>query len=146
MAPSVKVNFEGVGDFTVVPEGRYVAKVKSVEEKASKAGGEGYLEFVLTIADGEFRGAQVWHRCTLKPQGLWNLRNTLLAMGIDVPKKAMEINYTKLIGMKLGISVAHEDFEGKARAKVGDVFPVGGDAVVMQPSGKTPPAGDKDDL
>ena len=57
---------EQMGDFSPVPEGKYLAQILSGEWKNTSAGNGQYLELVFEILQGEYRGRRVWARLNLK--------------------------------------------------------------------------------
>lgn len=98
------IDFSNVKDFIPVQAGLYQAKVKSITKKEGQSGYP-YLLWELVIASGKCKGAVIRHYTTLKPEGLFNLRNTLQACGFKIPKAAVQINPKKIIGKDLGIEV-----------------------------------------
>lgn len=123
MAEKWKLDFSGVEDkgFDIDP-GKYLAKVKSIEKKSGSE--YPYLEWKLVITTGSAKGSMITHRTTLKPSGLFNLRNTLIALGLEVPKSAIALDPSKLIGKQLCIEVVNEPYEGKDYPKVKKTLPV----------------------
>ena len=101
----IKVDFSGVTDsnFDVVP-GKYNAKVREITQDKGKSGYP-YLRWKLVILNGASKGSYIDHITTLKPEGLFNLRNTLIACGLDVPKSAVSFDPAALKGKVFGIEV-----------------------------------------
>ena len=120
--PKLNVDFSGVEERTLVPPGDYVCKVKKVELKTNKKGDGKYIQWNVQIGTGQYKGNVLYHITSLKPQALFNLRNTLIACGIDVPTKAINLDTSILPGKILGITVYHEEYEGKPSAKIRDVW------------------------
>lgn len=120
--PKINVNFEGVEDRVLVPEGDYVCKVSKVEMKKSESSGYNYISWQLKIGTGTSKGQVMFHITSLKPTALFNLRNTLIACGFKVPAKAMNVDLDQLPGKLIGITVYHEEYKGKPSAKVKDVW------------------------
>lgn len=124
----MKVDFTGVSDggadFDIQP-GRYHVKVMEVTLEGPGESGYKYLKWVLSITEGVHKSARINHITTLKPDGLFNLRNTLQACGLDIPKSAVSFDPDKLVGKTLGIVVAmREDRKnpGNAYPNVKSVF------------------------
>ena len=108
-----------------VDPGDYTVKIMSAEVKESQAGKK-YINLKTNIdGKGEFKGSTIYHTCSLQPQALWNLRNTLEAMGISVPKKVISLRLRSLVGKKFGATIDDEEYEGTTRSKIVDVFKPG---------------------
>lgn len=125
--PKFNIDFSDVSEgFSLPPEGDYVCKVKSITLEEGQKGK--YLKWTLVIGTGPNKGAQVFHNTTLVPAGLFSLRNTILACGIEVPKSTMQINTDLYIGKILGITLNHREYEKdgqkKKSAQVSEVYPV----------------------
>ena len=129
----IKVDFSNVsegGSFRI-PAGEYVAKVKKVEKRVSESSGKPYLNWELEIISGDknVKGKVIYHVTSLQPQALFNLRNVLIALGIDVPKKSINLDLSKLKGKVLGIVVEDDEYRGEDGRKVKksviiEVYPV----------------------
>ena len=121
------IDFTDVGDgFSIPPEGDYVCKVKSISVEDGPKGK--YLKWTLIIGTGPEKGTSVFHNTTLAPAGLFNLRNTIIACGFDVPKSVVQINTDNYIGKIVGITVSHREYEKdgakKKAAQVSDIYRV----------------------
>lgn len=118
----IKVDMTNVQDgFVTVPEGDYICKVSKITLETSEKGSK-YLKWEFVIGIGEYKGQKIWHNTSLLPQALFNLRNTIQALGIDVPKTVQSIDTDKYIGKIVGITVVHEEYQGKPKAKVADLW------------------------
>lgn len=118
-ANSLSVDFTGVESSGKVAEGRQLAEVIECEVKTSENTGNDYINWKLKA-----KGGNIYHTTSLQPQALWNLRNTLEAMGMEVPESALELDLAEFPGMELGIEVENETYQGKKRPRIIDVFPV----------------------
>jgi len=126
----LNVDFTGVtsGGSYNIPEGDYVAEVTEVEQKLSKQQ-KPFIAFTLTLR-GDQEGKKLFHNCSLQPQALFNLRRTLEALGYEVPNGPMDLDLNELKGLYMGVHVEGEEYQGKVRPRVTDVFPLieeGGD-------------------
>ncbi len=119
----VKVDFTGVEAGGRVPEGDYIVKVKEVTVEESQSGNP-YLKWVLEVADGRHSGKKLYHNTSLQPQALFNLRATLEALGMEVPQRALNLDLDTLIGLSCAVSVETENYQGRDRARVVEVFHV----------------------
>lgn len=114
-----KVDFSGVEVFNRAPEGTHVVKVASVEEVTFQGGNEGF-KVAFEITKGAGKGARVYENFPLVDTALWKLKSLLVAIGMKADGR-VTLDTDKLIGKTLEIDVYHEDYEGKTRAKVGDM-------------------------
>jgi len=114
----IGINMEGIEAHTVAPEGDHTVTVKEVELKVSEASKQ-YLAWQFEVAGG----GKLWHNTSLQPQALFNLKNVLVSLGVPVPNKLMNLDLDELIGLKCGVTVAHEMYEGKKKARITDFFP-----------------------
>lgn len=116
---SIKVNFEGVEASGNVSEGRHLLTVDGAPEvKTSENSGNDYVNFKFKAP-----GGVVYHTCSLQPQALFNLRNTLESLGVEVAEELMDIDLTELDGLTCGGEVEHETYQGKKKARIIDLFP-----------------------
>lgn len=116
---TLKVDFTGVESSGKVQEGRQLAEVLECGVKESESSGNEYINWKLKA-----KGGNIYHTTSLQPQALWNLRNTLEAMGLEVPEAALDLDLAEYPGMELGIEVENETYQGKKRPRIIDVFPV----------------------
>lgn len=119
----LKVDFTNVEPGGKVPEGDYPVVVKEITVEESQSGNP-YLKWVFSVADGRHKGKQLYHNTSLQPQALFNLRNTLEALGMEVPQKAIQLDLDNLIGLKAAVAVEVEQYQGKERSRVVEVFPL----------------------
>jgi hypothetical protein len=82
MAGGMALDMSGVSEgFEALPPGRYEAVITDVTAKqGSKAP---YLNWELTIAEGEFEDRKLWLMTSLAPQALFGIKNLMRAAGID---------------------------------------------------------------
>lgn len=119
---TIQVDFTNVeegGGRVRLPEGDYPVKVVKVEKGESQSGNP---KVVLTykITSGKGKDKQLKDHLALTPKALWKLRNVLVAMGMNVPKKVVNLNITNLVGKELGITLEDDEYEGKINSKVSD--------------------------
>jgi hypothetical protein len=123
----IKVDFSGVEeskDFDIAP-GKYRVKVQEItQETGAKAP---YLKWKLKILNGSAKGLTIFHNTSLAPNALFSLRDTLVALGVSVPKSAVAIDPDKFIGKEFGIETTMRTYEGKEYANVKKVFNIADD-------------------
>jgi len=123
----ISVDFSGTekGGRRKIPEGDYLCKVKEVTEEVGENSGQPYLRWVLDIQEPEkYKGSPLYHNTSLQPQALFNLRNLLEAMEVEVPESIANLNLDDYEGLELGVGVELEQYEGKDKPNVVDLFPV----------------------
>jgi len=127
----VRVNFEGVesgGGVRAphVPEGDYALKCTKVETKKSKEEQNPYLLFHLKLIKGPKKGVgkTIPHSCSLQKQSLWNLRNLLESMGVQVPSKLIKIPLDKLVGKTCAGTVVDDEYNDREKSSFGAFFPL----------------------
>lgn len=125
--PRFNTDFSGVTDgFSLPAEGPHVGKITKVTlEDGTKAK---YLKWIIKIAVGEDKGSEVTHITSLSAAALFNLRNTLIACGLDVPKSKFQVNTDLCIGKIVGFDIAHQEYEKdgekKKSAKIVEIYAV----------------------
>lgn len=116
---AIKVDFTGVEASGNHPEGRFLLTVDGVPEiKTSENSGNDYINWKFKSPKGT-----VWHMTSLAPQALFNLRNTLESLGMEVEESAMDIDLTELDGLTCGGEVEFETYQGKKKSRLIDIFP-----------------------
>jgi hypothetical protein len=116
----LKIDFTGVeSGGRTVPDGNYLAKIDSVEEKESGEGNP-YLGLKLKIQAGKAKGSVVYDNISLLPQALWKLRTLLERIGFEVPDGEMDFDPQEIVGEEVTIVVVNETYDKKERPRVGD--------------------------
>lgn len=114
-----KIDFSGVETFSRAPEGTHIVKVATVEETTFQSGNEGFkVAFELTKGAG--KGARVYENFPLQETALWKLKSLLVAIGMKADGR-VTLDTDKLIGKTLELDVYHEEYDGKMRARVGEM-------------------------
>lgn len=115
---AVKVDLSGVeSSQKAIPEGEYVVSVNDASIESSSKGND-YIKFEFEVIEGSYKGAKLYHNCSLLPQALFNLKNVLEALGFDIPTKAFDLDLSDLLGLECEVEVGHETFEGKKKARI----------------------------
>ena len=115
---SVNVDLSGVeASRKAIPEGTYEVVVNGATQKDSRDGNP-MIAFEFEVAEGAHKGAKLYENCSLQPQALFKLKSVLLALGMDIPNKAFDLNLRDLVGLTCEVEVGHEVYEGKKRARI----------------------------
>ena len=116
MGKKVKLDFSGVEAFVKCAEGQHVVKLVEIEETESQAGND-MLNATFKVVKGQSTGATLYDNFVLTEKALWKLQSFLVAIG----KKAdgrITLDLDALIGKTCIVEVAHEEYEGKTRARI----------------------------
>lgn len=115
---SVNVDLSGVETSRkTIPEGVYTLVVDSATQKNSQ-GGNPMIVFEFSVAEGKYQGSKLYENCSLQPQALFKLKSVLIALGLDIPNKAFDLDLKDLIGMTCEADIGHEVYEGKKKARI----------------------------
>lgn len=114
-----KLDFSNVETFQKAPEGTHVAKVYEVEETTFSSGNDG-LKVVFEITKGAGKGARVYENFPFADASLWKLKTLLEAIKIKCTGRIL-LDTDKMIGKTLEIDVYHEEYDGKMRARLGEM-------------------------
>ena len=115
---SVNVDLSGVeASRKTIPEGRYPLVVDNATQKSSREGNP-MIAFEFSVAEGKYQGSKLYENCSLQPQALFKLKSVLIALGMDIPNKAFDLDLKDLIGLTCEAEVGHETYEGKKKARI----------------------------
>lgn len=115
---SVNVDLSGVEvSRKVLPEGTYEVAVNSAELTTSK-NDKPTVKLEFEVCEGPHKGAKLFENCSLQPQALFKLKSVLMALGMEIPDGAFDLNLRDLIGLTCGVEVGHEVYEGKKRSRI----------------------------
>ena len=122
-----------------VEAGDYLATVRGVNERESKRTGEPMWEFVISLKDRP--SATYAYYCVLNVEQLGEVRNLLIAAGVNGPKKKVKVDPNKVVGRDSAISLEDDEYEGKEKSTIAAVF----SATELAPSEPSPEADDDDE-
>lgn len=111
-----KIDFTGVETYERAPEGTHVAKIATVEETTFQSGSDGF-KVAFEITKGAGKGARVYENYPLVDTALWKLKTLLEAIKIKCDGRIM-LDTDKMVGKLCEIEVAHEEYDGKTRARL----------------------------
>lgn len=125
---TVKVNMKDVETSVLVPEGDFLVEVAEVTVGESESSGKEYLKWKFNIlTPGPSKDLTLYHYTSLQPQALFNLKAVLMSLGVQVPASAMNIELDDMEGRQMGVTVTHEQQDGKTRAHISETFPWAGE-------------------
>lgn len=124
-----KVNFKEEDEekqFTIIPEGEYVAEIKKVEETKTKKGDDMW-KVKFQILEGDFKGSNVTSFFIFKVGGYGNIKKLYKAIGGFDLAKTHNCVPIDIEGEKVIITVAISEYTNKKGKKVkGNSIPYGG--------------------
>ena len=121
-----------------VPSGDYLAKIVKAEDAMAK--GDNVFQYLFTIKLEKYSQYAYPYYCKLTENQLWKLRNLLIAAGINVPKKRVKLDPSKVVGKFIGVTMEDDEYDGKLQSSVSAVFPASelGEADTSTPSDDEP--------
>lgn len=130
----VSIDFSEVPDFEALPKGYYPVIVVEVVKKENKAGNGEYLNWTLEVAEGEFANRKLWAITSLKPTGLWKLKEAFEAFGINLSQVDLDIDddtsmliSPEVVGKACQALVEQQMYQGRLNNKVSALFPINHD-------------------
>jgi hypothetical protein len=130
-AKAIKIDFsdtesrggkKGRGGRKHYPPGDYAVKcIRAEATKSSEKETPGIL-LVFKFTQGKLKGQEVNDILWLTPKSLWRVRQTIEAMGMKVPSKAVNIDLDKLKNRELAITLDDEEYDDKVYSRVVDAF------------------------
>ncbi|UVG34602.1 hypothetical protein SEA_CHEETO1_36 [Microbacterium phage Cheeto1] len=112
MAKKIRLDFSKVEERSgwntrQMPEGIHKVKIDAVE--VTEAGdGTAMLVYALVPADAKYKTRRFPYYCKLQQNQLWKLRDLLVAAGVSVPKKALNIDPESPVGKFIAAEVEDE--------------------------------------
>jgi hypothetical protein len=105
------------------PEGDYKAKiVKADDHTPKKEGSE--PGWVLTIqVEGDARSTYPYYLNPAQNQA-WKIGTICRAAGLNIQNKRINFDPNKLVGKYIGLALVDDDYQGKPKSTIDDVFPV----------------------
>lgn len=115
---TIEIDMTGVGvGGRLCPEGIHKVQVEDVTPEVSASSEKPYLAWKFRTTNGSYR---LYHNTSLQPQALFNLKQVLIALGVEVPNSVMKLNLDEVVGRECYVEVEHEMYEGKKRARIID--------------------------
>jgi hypothetical protein len=131
--------FEIKPESGTIPVGQCDAEIVEAVPGTNTNSGNPNLRVVFETADGS-QLADWW---TLTPAAQWRWELLWTAAGLEFPVDGGTIDEKDLIGKRVGIDVIDDEYQGKTRRKIKEVFaPVGADVPIDAPE---PPAVSSED-
>lgn len=105
------------------PEGDYKAKIVKADDHQPKDKNKG-AGWVLTIqVEGDARATYPFYLNPAEKEA-WKIGAICRAVGLRVPKGRMRFDPNKLVNRALGVALVDDEYEGRVKSSIDDVFPV----------------------
>lgn len=91
--PVINVNLADVESFEPLPEGKYAAEIEKVEVRSNKARDGLYLNWELTVLDGDYENRKLWMITSLKETALFRLKEVFEQLDLLDDDEDMELEY-----------------------------------------------------
>lgn len=116
-------NVKERGDFNTkhIEPGDYTAKITKVVATEAKSDSE--KMWVFSIVLDEHPRATYPYYVKLVENQLWKLRLLCGAVGVNVGTRKVKIDPNKLVGKQLGVAMEDDEYEGRLKSVVAEVFP-----------------------
>lgn len=114
-------NVKDGGNFSKkrMPSGDYLAKITKVEDSPAK---DGTPMWLFTVQLQGTPSATYPYYCKLQENQLWKVRNMLVAAGLNVPKKRVSVDPTKLVNKLVAVSLDDAEYNDKEQSEIGSIF------------------------
>lgn len=124
-----------------LPEGIYTAKITAFTDSVAKSSGNDMWTYTIQLTDHP--SAIYPYRCTLTAESLWKIRNLLIACGIEVPKKRLNVDPERPVGKDVIVELEDDEYEGRPKSNVLNVYHI--DDLKKFKAGKPIAVADEDD-
>lgn len=133
--PTVNINLADVDSFEPLPEGQYDVEIEKAEIRMNKAGDGLYINWEMTVLDGDYENRRLWMITSLKETALFRLKQVFEDLDlIDDGDDEVEIEYDddveptsqggplliypEVEGIEAVATVQNEMYEGRERNRV----------------------------
>ena len=124
------VDGASIKTFEALPTGEYPSHLESFKNTKTKDGESDNIELTFTVDEPEeYRGRKFFYILNLKPQSLWNLKRTFIALGADPEIFADSFDTDEilpdLIGQECRVAASiQEEGQYAGRQRVDEIKPV----------------------
>ena len=115
-------NVKDMGEFAPrrVEAGDYLAQIIKVVDAPAK---DETPMYVFTLKLKSFSQNSYPYYCKLVENQLWKMRNILVAGGLNVPKRRVKVDPSKLVGKWVGVTMEDDEYEDKLKSVIAAIFP-----------------------
>lgn len=105
------------------PEGDYRAKIAKVDDHQPKDKDKGPGWVYTIMVEGDGRSTYPFY-VNPAPKEVWKIGSICRAAGINVKNAKVRFDPNKLVGKMIGIALVDDEYEGRVKSSIDDVFPV----------------------
>lgn len=105
-----------------IDKGTYDARIKKFEMKKSQNTGDRYIMWTLEVTNGDHAGKTLSHNTMIEGRGAGLLKKFLKT--IDQYYEDGPFDPEGYLGMRCGIEVGPEEYQGKTSMKIKEVLPL----------------------
>lgn len=110
----MRVDFSEVQEFEPLPSGVYAVRITKVEEKQKPGGEYPYLNWEMTVIDGEFADRKLWECTSFAPKALFKLKGLLECLdGVELDSAELDFEPQDYVGRELLVEVVVGQYNGK---------------------------------
>lgn len=103
------------------PEGDYAARFVKAEDHTKEGKTPGW---VMTVQiDGDARSTYPVY-LNPDPKQVWKVMQACRAAGLNVRNARVKFDPNKLVGKRIGVYLEDDEYEGRPKSVIGDMFPV----------------------
>lgn len=89
---SISINFAEVeGGFEVMPDGVYPVVIEKAEVRESKSSDHPYINYEMTISEGEYEGRKLWYISSFSPKAGFRMKDDFIALGVIEGDEELEV-------------------------------------------------------
>ena len=112
-----------------INSGDYLMKCTGVSEETSKQDNPMYV-FKFEGLEKHAKNRSFRMHCALTPKALWKLKQTLRALGVEIPEGSDgEFDPDDVVGVEVMGTVTDDEYEGKINSRLSEIRAVGDEVV-----------------
>jgi hypothetical protein len=119
---------------TLIAPGIYEVLVTNAEEGQASTGTPSVELDLEIMSSGDWKGRTQKDWIYITERALWRVRMVLDALQIEVPEGEFDLQPAQLVNRRCEITIDHETYEGKIKARVKRYERVSGEAAVAAPA------------
>jgi hypothetical protein len=126
MAKKIRLDFSKVEERSgwntrSIPEGIHRMKIEAMQDTEAQDGTDMWV-YALVPADPRYKTRRFPFYCKLQQNQLWKVRDLFVAAGIPVPKKAQQLDGTKVVGKFIAAEVTDATGQYEGRSEINGVY------------------------
>lgn len=110
----IRVNLSEAVEYDALPAGAYHVAVTNVEYKEAASEGKfPGINWEMTVQGGPHASRKVWNFTTLKPEGLFKLKEMLRALGEKDVDSDMDLELGQYLNKDLNVALEQTTYNGR---------------------------------